>query len=113
MPFWMNDGHRCLGEHNLAAKVGKGAQADEGLGEGRHHMVLHHCRGKRWCRGKSCAGNRSLREAVGYPDPYSRSSRVEIGNGPTRHKIESTGARVGNASVGGRKFGGIARGSGG
>ncbi len=76
MPVLMNDGHRCLGEKNLAAEVGEGAQADEGMGEGRHHMTLHHCRGKRWGRGKSRAGNRLLREAIGYPDPYSGSLRV-------------------------------------
>jgi hypothetical protein len=107
MPIWMNDRHHHLGKQNLAAKVGKGAQANEGMGEGRHHMALHCCRGKRWGRGKSCAGNRLLREAVGYPNLYSRSSRVQIGNWDARHKIESTGARVGNASVGRRKLGGI------
>jgi hypothetical protein len=52
--------------------------------------------------------HRLLREAVGYPNPYGGSSWVEIGNGRSRRKIESTGARVGNASVGRRKFGGIA-----
>ncbi len=109
MPVWMNDEHRCLCEHNLAAKeVGEGAQANEGMGEGKHHMALHCCRGKRWGRGKNRAGNRLLREAVGYPDPYGGSSRVEIGNGRTKRKIESTGARVGDASVGRRNFGGIA-----
>ncbi len=70
MTVWMNDGHCCLGEQNLAAKVGKRAQVDEGMGEGRHHMALHCCRGKRWGRGKSRAVNRLLREAIGYPDPY-------------------------------------------
>ncbi len=76
MPVWMNDGHRHLGEQNLAAKVGKGAQANEGMGEGRHHMALHPCRGKRWGRGKSRAGNRLLREAVGYLDLYGGSLQV-------------------------------------
>jgi hypothetical protein len=57
MSIWMNDGHHCLGEQNLAAKVGEGAQANEGVGEGRHHMALHRCRGMRWCRRKGCAGN--------------------------------------------------------
>jgi hypothetical protein len=111
MTAWMNDRHCCLGEQNLAAKVSERAQANEGMGEGRHHMALHHCRGKRWGRGKSPVGNRLLREAVGYPDPYGGSSRVEIGNGRTRRKIESTGTRVGNASVGRRMLGGIASGS--
>ncbi len=78
MPIWMNDRHHCLCEHNLAAEVGKEAQVDEGMGEGRHHMALHCCREKRWGRGKKGAGKRLLREAIGYPDPYSGSLRVEI-----------------------------------
>jgi hypothetical protein len=53
MPIWRNEGHCHLGEQNLAAKVGKGAHTDEGTGEGRNHMALHCCRGKRWGRGKS------------------------------------------------------------
>jgi hypothetical protein len=70
------------------------------MGERKHHMALHRCRGKRWGRGKSCAGNRLLREAISHPDPYGRSWQVDIGNKRTRHKIESTGAKVGDASVG-------------
>ncbi len=72
----MNDGHRCLGEKNLEAEIGKGAQANEGMGEGEHHMALHRCRGKKWGRGKSRAGNRLLKEAVSYLDPYGRSLQV-------------------------------------
>ncbi len=39
MPLWMDDRHSRLGEHNLAAKVGKGAQADEGVEPGGGRRV--------------------------------------------------------------------------
>jgi hypothetical protein len=44
MPLWMDDRHSRLGEHNLAAKVSKGAKANEGVGEKGHNMSLHRCR---------------------------------------------------------------------
>ncbi len=34
MAVGINDIHSCLGENNRAAKVSKGAQADEGMGDG-------------------------------------------------------------------------------
>jgi hypothetical protein len=48
IPIRMNDKHCCLGEKDRAVKVGKWAQADEGMGEGGHHVALHCCRGKGW-----------------------------------------------------------------
>ncbi len=35
----MDDLHICLGKNNGVAEVGKWAQADEGMGEGRHHVA--------------------------------------------------------------------------
>jgi hypothetical protein len=66
--------------------------------------------GKRWGRGESHTGDGFLGEAVRNLDPDSGSMRVEIGYGCAGRKVESTGARVGNASVGGRRVGGIAAG---
>ncbi len=66
--------------------------------------------GKRWGRGESRTGNGFLGEAVCNLDPDSGSMRVEIGYGCAGRKVEATGARVGNASVGGGKVGGIAAG---
>jgi hypothetical protein len=57
MPIGMNDGHLCLGENDCTVKVSKWAQVDKGMEEGGHHVTLHGCRGKRWGRGKGCAGN--------------------------------------------------------
>ncbi len=45
--IWMDDQDSMLGENNLAAEIGKGAQADEGMGEGGHNMPLH----SRWWEG--------------------------------------------------------------
>jgi hypothetical protein len=36
----MEDKHRHLGENYLAAKVGKRAQVNEGMGEGWHYVAL-------------------------------------------------------------------------
>ncbi len=44
----MGDQDSMLGEDNLAAEIGKGAQADEGMGEGGHNMPLHSC----WWEGR-------------------------------------------------------------
>ncbi len=100
MPIWMDDRHSHLGEHNLAAEVGKGAQANEGMGEGGHHMSLHHCRWEGWDRSKGPASNRPLWEAVCHLDSNGGSLGIEIGHGCGRREVNSTGAGVGNASVG-------------
>ncbi len=100
MPIWMDDRHSCLGEHNLAAEVGKGVQADEGMGEGGHHMSLHRCRWEGWDRSKGCASDRPLREAVCHLDFDGGSHGIEIGHGCGGREVNSTGARVGDASVG-------------
>jgi hypothetical protein len=107
MPVRMNDGHCRLGENDCAIKVSKWAQAGKGMREGWHHVALHCCRGKGWGRGKSRAGNRSHREAICNLDTHGRSLRVQISNRSIGHKINTAGARVGNASVGGWKVGGI------
>jgi hypothetical protein len=80
MPIWMDDRHSRLGEHNLAAKVGKGAQANEGMGEGGDHMSLHCCRWEGWDRSKGCTSNRPLREAVCCSDSNGGSLENEIGH---------------------------------
>ena len=102
VPIRMDDRHSRLGENDLATKVGEWPQADEGMGEGGHHMTLHHCRRKRWGRGEGCAGNRSHGEAIRDKDANSRCLVVQISYGCTGRKVKAAGARVGNASVGGR-----------
>ncbi len=47
----MDNRDSMLGENNLAAEIGKGAQADEGMGEGGHNMPLHNCWWEGWGRG--------------------------------------------------------------
>ena len=37
----MNDLHIRLGEHDGVAEVGEWAQADEGMGKGRHDVAQH------------------------------------------------------------------------
>jgi hypothetical protein len=49
--IWMDDQDNMLGEDNLAAEIGKGAQADEGMGEGGHDMPLHSRWWEGWDRG--------------------------------------------------------------
>ncbi len=78
VPIGMDDRHSRLGENNLAAYVGKWPQADEGMGEGGHHMALHRCRRKRWGRCEGCAGNRPLREAVCDTDADGRCRVIKI-----------------------------------
>ena len=65
-------------------------------------MSLHSCRRKRWGRGEGCAGNRPCGEAVRNTDTNSRCLMVQIRYGCPGRKVKATGARVGNASVGGR-----------
>ena len=107
MAVGINDVHSCLGENNRVAKVSKEAKADEGMGEGGHHMALHSCRRKKWDQRKGCTSNRPLWEAVGHADANGGSLWVEICNGSARRKVESTGTRVSNASVGRWYMGGI------
>jgi hypothetical protein len=107
MPLGMNDGHFRLGEDDCVVEVGKRAQADKSMGEGGRHLALHGFRGKRWDRGKGCAGNQSHREAVCHLDTHGRSSRVQVSNGCIGCKVNTAGAGVSNTSVGGRKVGGI------
>jgi hypothetical protein len=102
MPLWMDDRHSPLGEHNLAAKVGKGAQANEGVGERGHHMSLHCCRWEGRGRGQGCTGNRLFWTAVCHSDSYGGSIWVEVSNGRVGRKVEATGAGVRNASMRGR-----------
>jgi hypothetical protein len=47
----MDDQDSMLGENSLAAKIGEGAQADEGMGEGGHNMPLHSRWWEGWGRG--------------------------------------------------------------
>ncbi len=47
----MDDQDSMLGENHLAAKIGKGAQADKGMGEGGHNMPLHSRWWEGWGRG--------------------------------------------------------------
>ena len=65
-------------------------------------MTLHRCRRKRWGRCEGCAGNRPDREAIRDTDTNGRCLVVKISYGRTGREVETTGARVGDASVGGR-----------
>ncbi len=47
----MDDQDSMLGENNLAAKIGKRAQADEGMGGGGRNMPLHSRWWEGWGRG--------------------------------------------------------------
>ena len=74
-------------------------------------MALHCCRREGWGRSEGCAGNRPLGEAICNTDADGRCLVVKICHGGAGRKVEATGTRVGNASVGGRKLGGITSGS--
>ena len=65
-------------------------------------MSLHSCRRKRWGRGEGCAGNRPRGEAVRDTDTNGRCLVVQISDGRTGREVKTTGARVSDASVGGR-----------
>jgi hypothetical protein len=65
-------------------------------------MTLHCCRRKRWGRCEGCAGNRPRGEAVRDRDTNGRCLVVKISYGRTRREVKTTGARVGDASVGRR-----------
>jgi hypothetical protein len=99
MAVQMDDLNIRLGEDDGVAEVGKWAQADEGMGKGRHDVAQHRFFGKRWGRGKSRAGDGSLGDAVRDLDPNSWSPMVKVVDGCVGRKVEATGARVGNASV--------------
>ena len=99
MAVRMDDLNIRLGEDDGVAEVGKWAQADEGMGKGRHDVAQHRFSGERWGRGKSHAGNGFLGYAVRNLDPDSGSIRFEIGYGCAGRKVDSTGASVSNASV--------------
>jgi hypothetical protein len=103
----MDDRDSMLGENNLAAEISKGAQADEGMGEGGHNMVLHSCWWEGWGRGYRSASNRPHWEAVRHVDTNGGSRWVEVGQWGIRCKVDATGTGVGNACVGSRKVGGI------
>jgi hypothetical protein len=47
----MDDQDSMLGENNLAAEIGKGVQANEGMGKGGHNMPLHSRWWEGWGRG--------------------------------------------------------------
>ncbi len=47
----------CLGEGDGVAKIGKWPQTYEGVGERKHDVALHGCRGKRGNQSKCCAHN--------------------------------------------------------
>ncbi len=102
MPIGIDDGYLRLGVGDPAAQIGKWPQAYEGMGEGGHHMTLHRCRRTRWDRCEGCACNRPRGEAIRDTDTNGRCLVVKISYGRTGRKVETTGARVGNASVGER-----------
>ena len=65
--------------------------------------------GPAWMQGEEMGPKQvsHYREAVCHSDTNGRSLRVEIGYGGAGRKVEATGAKVGNASVGRRKVGEI------